>query len=147
MSQIINTDQSALQNSSNSSTDPNQVIQNALEQLFGGSGSSSSTSSTTSTTDGTDSTANILATAASGTTAPATTSSASTDSTDGDASSTDSTGDTQQSFSQLLEGFGVNPQQFRSDLITALSASGGGSPNSSALFQSFQPGSGVDAVA
>ena len=144
LSQIINTVESALQNSSSSSTDPNQVIQNALQQLFGGSGSASGTSGTT---DGTDATSN---TAEPG---------------------QHHSGHDRFVQHQLdrrfvehrldrrcrqhagvvcavaLESFGVDPQQFRSDLISALTASQGGSPNSSALFQSFQPGSGVDAVA
>ena len=143
LEKIVQTVQSALSSSTSSATDPNQVITNALQQLFGDNGEGT-------TTDGDNSTngeTNALLGTTSGTSSSGTSSATdSTDSTDGDGSvdGTDATSSS-QTLAQLLQSYGVSPQQFRSDLISALSGSGG-SLNES-LFQNFEPGSGVDAIA
>jgi hypothetical protein len=145
LEKIVQAVENALSSSSSSSTDPNQAITSALQQLFGtgSSGSSSSSGDASNTVSGDTTTLlNTTGTGSTGGTTP-TSSAGSTSSADGD--STTDPASSSQTLGQLLQSYGVSPQQFRSDLITALSGSGG-SLNES-LFQNFEPGSGVDAIA
>ncbi len=142
LQQLLQTVQNALSSSSASSTDPNQVITNALQQLFGGSGDGTATDG-----QGSDSSTlvgNAGTTQTVGSTGTTSSSSSST-STDADSVDGSDANSPAQTLAQLLQGYGVSPQQFRSDVISALSGTGG-SLNES-LFQNFEPGSGVDAVA
>ena len=109
--------------SSNGTTDPNQVIQNAITQFLAanqnGAGGTSATSAST---------------------ASATSSSS--------ASATDPASQ-QAAFAQLLSSNGVDPKQFQQDLQTALqsSSSSGGAIDFSKVFQNFPPGSSVNVLA
>jgi hypothetical protein len=126
-SQIQTAVTSALQSaqSSGSTTDPNQTIQNAIEQVFKNLQNGS-------TATGSASTASNSSSAASGSTR-----------------STDGSGSTQGSaFAQLLQANGVDPEQFHSDFLSAIqSAQSGGSPDASSVFSGFPTGSAVDTIA
>jgi len=119
-SQLESAISSALQNSNGA--DPNTVIQNAIQALLTGTGQAA------------DSTGK---TPADGATASAT-----------DGSGTPPT-DSQAAFEALLKSYNVDPQQFKTDLHTAIQASKqtGASLDFSAVFQNFPPGSIVDTTA
>ncbi|HZZ43325.1 MAG TPA: hypothetical protein VFE58_10335 [Tepidisphaeraceae bacterium] len=106
--------------SDGSTDDPNQTIEDAITKVLNGS-----TSSTSSSTD------------PSATTDPTTTSTSSTD----DAAS-------RQDFFNTLQQYGIDPQQFKSDLMSAMQqAKNGGQADPSAAFKSFPPGVAVDVAA
>jgi hypothetical protein len=121
---------SALQSaqSSASTNNPNQVIQNAITQIFkskqnNANGQSGQTSVSGNDPDG-----------------------------DGDTDTpgvADNDGSTTQSaFAQLLQSNGVNAQQFQQDFLSAVqSAQNGGSSDASSVFSTFPPGSLVDTLA
>jgi|GEM_PF-5141349 len=117
---------SALQ-SSNGSTDPNQVIQNAIASLL-----SQGNSSVIGAVSGPDSDGDSDSS-----------STAAQDSLDGISQNGSST---PSQFLQTLQKAGVNPQQFRQDLLAALQTSSG-QTNLNTLAEAFPPGSVVDQVA
>jgi hypothetical protein len=113
---------SALQSaqSSGSDSDPNQVIQTAIEQVLNGqqSGTGGTTGQTTSPTSGSGG-----STGSSGSSARA-------------------------AFEQLLQSNGVDPQQFQQDFQAAIhSTQSGDSADPSSVFASFPPGSAVNTTA
>lgn len=111
--------------SNGSSTDPNQVIQDAIKQAFqqnqAGGTSSAPTANGTDTGGDQDGSA-----AAGGSTSP-------------DAA--------RQAFAQTLQSFGVSEQQFHADFAAALQGAQGGQADASAAFKSFPAGSVVDTAA
>lgn len=112
---------SALQSAqSDGSADPNQVIEDAIAKALGGG-------------DGT---------APAGTDPSTQTNPAAPDSTAG----TDDGGPSRQAFFQMLKQFGVDPKQFRSDLMAAVKDAQGGQVDASTAFKSFPPGAAVDAT-
>ncbi len=112
--------------SSGSSFDPNQVIQNAIESVLGQNGTGSSTGSTDASGDGQSSAAT----------------------TGSDQSSSSTTGQSSfQAFSQLLSQNGVDASQFQQDLLAAVQNSSGGQFDAASAFQNFPPGSVVNQVA
>lgn len=120
-SQIESAVTSALQNS-NGSTDPNQIIQNAIATVLQANGSGQTNSTSASQTGGTI------------TVAPP--------SSDPSATVTDAQ---QQQFNQLLQSYGVNPQQFQADFKAAFqNTQGNNAPDFPTMFSSFPPGSAID---
>jgi len=127
-SQIQSAVASALQSaqSSGANSDPNEVIQSAIAQVF--KNQQNITSGTTSQASATD--------------------------TDGNGD-TDSAGTAENggvmaksAFAQLLQSNGVDPEQFHSDFLAAIqSAQNGGSADSSSVFSAFPTGSAVDTIA
>jgi hypothetical protein len=108
---------------SGSTADPNQTIADAIAQVFGNNNSAATPGSTTTTT-------------------PA----ATTGDGDTDAAGQTEGGEAQQSFFQTLQAFGVTPQQFQQDLLSAIQNAQGGNVDPSTAFQSFPPGTAVDAA-
>ncbi len=102
--------------------DPNQIIAGAIEQTF--------QPAATGTTSG----ANSSGTASAN-------SSAATDPTDPDTSAAT------QSYLQALRTYGVDPQQFHSDLLSAVKDAQHGNVDPSTVFRHFPLGSSLDAVA
>ena len=115
---LLNTIQQSLQ-SADSSDDPNKVIQDTVTKLLSG----------TAQTDGTNTTASN----SSGTTATTATASTQTDA--------------KQSFADVLKAHGVDFQQFRSDLLSAVKNAQNGQFNAGTALISFAPGSSVDVSA
>ena len=116
-SQIESAVTSALQNST-SSTDPNQIIQNAIASVLKANGA-----------DPTNPTTGTAVPANPSSTDPATT----------------VTEAQQQQFNQLLQSYGVDPKQFQADFKAALqNTQGNNSPDFPTLFSSFPPGSAID---
>lgn len=111
--------------SSGSSTDPNQVIQDAIKQAFqqnqAGGASATPAASGTDADGGQDGSA-----ATGGSTSP-------------DAA--------RQAFAQTLQSFGVSEQQFHADFAAAMQGAQGGQVDASAAFKSFPAGSVVDTAA
>jgi trimeric autotransporter adhesin len=121
--QLQNAVVSALQSSqSNAGADPNQTVTNAIASIFKNSLNSSSTSSA-----GIDGDSDS----------------------DSDSSTTTTTSaSTQQGdFSQTLQDYGINSQQFQQDFQNAVQQSQGGQVDPSAAFRSFPPGLIVDTTA
>lgn len=105
---------------SDSSADPNQVVQDAIAKVLQNRG-----------TDSAQTAGN------SGTTSPNAPAAA-----DG---STGQNGDaSRQAFMQLLQANGIDPQQFHSDFLAAIQNAQGGQVDPSTAFKSFPTGSGVD---
>lgn len=105
---------------SDSSADPNQVVQDAIAKVLQSHGmSSAQTSSSTGT-------------ASQGATAGATGSTGQ----GGDAS--------RQAFMQLLQANGIDPQQFHADFLAAIQQAQGGQVDPSMALQSLPAGSAVD---
>lgn len=103
---------------SDPSSDPNQVIQNAITQFFQDNGL---------TAPGSDATGNAN----------------SDPDHDGDtdaAGQADNDGATIQAFFQLLQSLGVDPQQFRQDFLAAIQDAQNGQVDPNTAFQSFPPG-------
>ncbi len=100
----------------------NQAIQNAIESVIKGQNGTSPDGTTSATTDG---------------------------------SSTDPTGSTsstpvdpqtaKQAFDNTLQSYGVDPQQFHQDLLSAFQNAQNGNADPSSVFQSFPPGTAIDA--
>lgn len=113
--------------SAGSSSDPNQVIEDAISKIFKNSSSANPQASPGSANPpGSDP--------------------------DGDGSTNaagqpDAGNSAQQSFFQSLQSLGVSPQQFHSDFLAAIKDAQGGNVNPSALFSSFPPGTTVDTTA
>ncbi|HZL37589.1 MAG TPA: hypothetical protein VFC78_19885 [Tepidisphaeraceae bacterium] len=108
---------------SGSSTDPNQIIEQAIEKVLQGTSSSPATSATGA--DGASGTAAAPSSSQPTTAAPA----------------------NSQTFFQTLQSMGVDPQQFHQDFMTAIQAvQQGGQPNPAMALASFPPGSGLDAI-
>ncbi len=105
--------------SSDGSKDPNQVIQDAIASVF----AKLQQGGAAATTAGTPS---------SGTTTTP--------------SATSSQAD-QQAFAQLLQSYGIDQQQFKQDMQSAIQSVNGGTLDFSKLFRSFPAGSAVDATA
>jgi len=121
---------SALQSaqSNSSTTDPNQLIQQAISQLFKNQQNS---------TTGNSSQTNVAA---------------SDPDRDGDKDApgvADKDGSsTQSAFTQLLQSNGVNARQFQQDFLSAVqSAQNGGSSDVGSVLSTFPPGSLVDTLA
>lgn len=122
-SQIESAVSDALQNAQPGS-DPNQVIQNAVAETLKKAQQGS----------GTD---------AQGTGNPTSADSAATQGAGQGANAI-----SQQDFQALLKSNGIDPQQFQQDFASAVqSVQSGGNVDFASLFQSFPPGSAVDAVA
>jgi hypothetical protein len=100
--------------SADSSDDPNKVIQDTVTKLLSGTPQTNSTNTTASDPCGTATT-----TAATPT-------------------------DAQQSFADVLKSHGVDFQQFRADLLTAVKNAQNGQINAGTALKSFAPGSTVD---
>jgi hypothetical protein len=119
---------SALQSATSSgstATDANQTITDALTKIFKNGSLGSIGSADTSVTD----------------------SATDADSTDDTDASTSTTGGLPAEFAKTLASFGVTPQQFQTDLSSALkSAQQSGGFDISKLFKSFPTGSVVDAT-
>ncbi|HEX4796974.1 MAG TPA: hypothetical protein VH370_24500, partial [Humisphaera sp.] len=113
---------SALQSTQgDSSSDPNTVIQDAIEKVLKNAGAGgSSASGQPATSDPATDAANE-----SGGTTPNATSS-------------------RQAFGQLLQSFGVDPQQFHNDFLAAIHDAQNGQVNSGTALKSFPPGSVID---
>ncbi len=115
--------------SSGSTADPNQVIQDAIQSVLQGSSTAAPSSPSTTAVGGSQ-------TATEG---------------DADGSTSGSAGSSQsnpqQAFFQLLQQNGVNPQQFQRDLLSAIRSSSGGQFDSATAFQSFPPGSAINTLA
>jgi hypothetical protein len=111
--------QSAQSSSSTSTTDPNKAIEDALVKLFQNSNSSSATASAADPTASSKATAQTAA-----------------------ANSSD-----QQQFFQMLKDNGIDPKQFRQDLVAAMQQAQSGTVNPSTAFASFPPGTAVDTSA
>jgi hypothetical protein len=124
---------SALQQNDSSGTpvDPNQVIEDAIENVLQ-QNQAGSTSTTGTSTTGTATTANAQ-----------TNSSGTSGKSSGSAAGTSN----QQAFAALLAQNGVNAQQFQQDLLSALQGANGGQFDAATAFQSFPPGSIVDTLA
>lgn len=110
---------SALQSAqqSGSSSDPNQVIEDAITKFLKGSMGATGTS----TSPGTD-----------------------PDATDAAGSNDPANG--QSSFAQTLQSFGVTAQQFHDDFLAALKDAQGSQMNPTTAFQNFPPGSLIDEI-
>jgi hypothetical protein len=100
-----------------STTDPNKIIEDAIAKVL-------TDSQTTSPKSGTNPTST------------------------GDAQTTGQVGQasdaSRQAFFQMLKSAGVDPQQFRQDLLAAIKDAKGGQADPSTAFQSFPPGTFVD---
>jgi hypothetical protein len=119
VSDLLDTIQQALQ-SADSSDDPNKVIQDTVTKLL-----SSGTQSGGSDASKSAGTATTSATATTGTTPT----------------------DANQSFADVLKAHGVDFQQFRADLLTAVKNAQNGQVNAGTALKSFAPGSAVDLTA
>lgn len=113
-------------NSAPDGSDPNQTIEQAIENMLNGSSSSSSATSASSTTATTDA-----------------------DGAQDASGQVNSDTSNRQAFFQSLKDHGVDPKQFRQDLMTALqqSSSNGGQFDRSTAFASVPPGVAVDVAA
>lgn len=123
MKQIQEAVSTALQNaqSSGPSTDPNQIIEDAITKVLRNDNTAKggATQGTAADPDGDD---------------------------DGPAGAGGIKGVNAQSFQQLLQSFGVRPQQFHQDLLAAVKDAQGGQMNPLTALQSFPVGSTVDMV-
>jgi hypothetical protein len=54
--------------------------------------------------------------------------------------------DQSAAFSQLLQSYGINAQQFQQDLQSAVQGGSNGTPDFATLFKSFPPGSAIEAT-
>ncbi len=125
---------SALQSAqSNSSSDPNQIIEDALAKVL--------SADPTASNPATSANANGVT--------PAADSDGDTNSsgTSNAASATSTTpSSAKQSFFQTLQSFGVSPQQFHSDFLAAIKDAQGGQVDPGTAFQSFPPGVNLDVL-
>jgi hypothetical protein len=118
---------SALQTAqqSGSTTDPNQIVEDAISKVLQNSTSGTGTSAT-----GTASAADP-----DGDGDPQSSTSGATSGTSGT-----------QSFLQTLQSFGIDPQQFHQDFLSAVKDAQNGNSNAATAFQSFPVGSTVDTI-
>lgn len=125
MKQIQDAVGSALQSaqSSGSTTDPNQIVEDAIAKVLQNNPSSTPASAQAGGANDPDG--------------------------DGDGSSAASGGASSasgQTFDQLLQSFGVSAQQFRQDFLSAVKDAQGGQMNPLTALQSFPIGSTLDAI-
>lgn len=120
---------SALQSaqSSGSTSDPNQIVENAIASVLGTGSSSNSSSSASGTTAADGSTSTTTNSNAGSTTTPGTS--------------------PQEAFSNLLQSAGITAQQFHADFLSAVKDAQGGNVNSSTAFQNFGPGAALNTAA
>jgi hypothetical protein len=109
--------------SANGSSDPNKTIEDAIAKVFQDNSTTSSTTSGAADTDG------------------------DTDGSSATQASPQNDAAARQAFFQTLKSYGVDPQQFRQDLLAAMKDAQGGQVNPSTAFQSFPPGVAVDTAA
>ena len=121
VSDLLDTLAGALQ-SADSSSDPNQVIEDTVSKLLAGNGTTGGTSGTNA--DG-DADGSVAATG----------------------QSTTGQSQTGQTFAQLLQTHGVTFQQFRSDLLAAVKGAQNGQVNAATALQSFPSGSSLNLTA
>jgi hypothetical protein len=108
------------------SSDPNQVIQDAIAKVFQQNGATPANGDPATATPGQD---------ADGTQDPSSTTATSADS-------------AKQAFLQTLQSFGVDSSQFHSDFLSAIkSVQNGGEADPSTVLGNFPPGSGLDTTA
>lgn len=125
-SQIQQAVTSALQSATQSGTNPNQAVETAISQVFQNNNSAAQSTSTS----------------AAQTNTPASTTDA-----QGTTGTPSSTGNSAlQAFFQTLQNAGIDPQQFHQDFLTAVQNAQSGTANPATAFQSFPPGSILDAV-
>jgi hypothetical protein len=107
---------SALQSaqSDGSSTDPNQIVQNAIESVLKGDSSSGGSTTQDSAQASTDSSAPVDPQAA------------------------------REQFFQQLQSYGINAQQFHQDFMSAIHDAKNGNSDPGSVFQSLPPGSAID---
>jgi hypothetical protein len=120
MKQIQDAVTNALQTaqSSGSSSDPNKIIEDAIAKVLQNNNAASTGAMQGSTGDA-----------------------------DGDGGGSTGASATQgQSFQQLLQSFGVSPQQFHQDFLSAVKDAQGGQMNPLTALQSFPVGSMVDVI-
>jgi hypothetical protein len=118
LKQIQNAVTSALQSaqSNGSTSNPNKIVEDAISQVLGNNNAAVSPTGTDADGDGPG--ASMPTSAASRT----------------------------QAFFQTLQSFGVSPQQFQQDLLSAVKDAQNGTVNSSTAFQNFPLGSTLDAI-
>jgi hypothetical protein len=108
---------------SDGSSDPNQVVEDAIQKVLAGkSDSSGQGNSQASSNDGSG---------------------------DQAASATDSSQnapDSRQAFFDTLKSYGIDPQQFHADFVAAVKQAKEGQADPSSAFQSFPPGTLVDST-
>ena len=123
MKQIQDAVTNALQTaqSSGSSSDPNQIIEDAIAKVL-----QNNNGATTGTTLGGTSDADGDG--------------------DGSTGANGAGGTSAQSFQQILKSFGVSPQQFHQDFLSAVKDAQGGQMNPLTAMQSFPVGSTVDTI-
>jgi len=121
----------ALQSAQQGGTDPNKVIEDAISQIFKNNANATSPSSAK---------ANQPA-------------SVNDSDGDGDGSPAEAggpAGKTQnsalQSFFNTLQSYGIDPQQFHQDFLTAATSAQNGASNTSTAFQSIPPGTLIDTI-
>jgi hypothetical protein len=100
--------------SSDGSTDPNQVITDAITKALGGGTAPDSATDPQSATDASAQT------------------------------SADATSSSPQEFKQLLQSYGIDPSQFHQDFMNAVKKAREGEIDPSTAFQSVPPGTNVD---
>jgi hypothetical protein len=104
---------------SNGASDPNQIVQNAIESVLKGNSDGSADESGEQSIAPTDA-------SASGTVDPHA---------------------AREAFFQTLQSYGVDPQQFHQDFLTAIQDAHNGNADPSTAFKSFPPGLNVDTTA
>jgi hypothetical protein len=118
LAQAVTSALQSAQSTDGSSTDPNQIIENAISNVLGGGTSAQASTAATAGTAGSTTTAQVAGA-------------------DPDNS--------KQAFLQTLQQFGVTPEQFHADFLAAVKdAQQGGSVDPNAAFKSFPPGMMVD---
>ena len=109
------------QSDGSSSSDPNQTIEDAISKVLNGASSSTDPSQTSTDADGDN---------------------------DGTQAANGNDSASRQAFFQTLQQYGIDPQQFRQDLMSAFQqAKNGGTADPSTAFKSFPPGTAVDVAA
>lgn len=102
--------------SSGSTSDPNKIVEDAISQVLGNNNAAVSPTGTDAEGDGS-----------------------------GGSMPTSAAAKTQVFF-QTLQSFGVSPQQFQQDLLSAVKDAQNGTVNSSTAFQNFPLGSALDTI-
>jgi hypothetical protein len=114
--------------SDGSSTDPNKVIEDTIAKFFKDNNIS-------------------LPTPASGNDASAAASQNTNSTSQASAQQEASPGSVRQAFFDLLKNFGVSPQQFRNDFLTAIKDAQAGQANTATALQSIPVGSSINTLA
>jgi hypothetical protein len=120
LKQIQDSVTNALQSaqSNGSTANPNKIVEDAISQVLGNNNAAVSPTGTDADGDGDGSGGSTPTSAAAKT----------------------------QAFFQTLQSFGVSPQQFKQDLLSAVKDAQNGTVNSSTAFQNFPVGSALDAI-